>query len=72
MAYKTEMIDGVKYVLVEAKEFHGIWTSAAALAALEDGGVDNWQWYSDSMQSFWDDPDADFEVFEKNWLTDSK
>ncbi len=30
--------------LVKAKEM---------LRCLEDGGVDNWEWYSDSLKPFW-------------------
>lgn len=32
------------------------------LTCLEDGGVDNWEWYSESLEPYWKRyPDPDFE-----------
>ena len=41
----------MKYIIDE-KELHELLYSYYKLEALEYGGVDNWEWYSDSIEDF--------------------
>lgn len=37
-------------VTISKKEYEGLLRSEAELAALEAGGVDNWEWYHESLK----------------------
>ena len=39
------------------KEYKGLVRDQRMLSALEAGGVDNWEWYSESLQDFWAEED---------------
>ena len=41
-----------KYRLVEEKELINLLESYNRLQALENGGVDNWEWYGASLRDF--------------------
>lgn len=41
-----------KYFIVEENEMRRLLERNLRLAALERGGVDNWSWYSDSLNDF--------------------
>ena len=38
-----------KYVKIELKEYLSLKEAELKLIRLENGGVDNWQWYGDSL-----------------------
>lgn len=40
-----------KKVTISAKEYRKLRYAAAELMLLESGGVDNWDWYSESLYS---------------------
>ena len=40
-------------VTITKKEYDSLIRSAKVLLALEAGGVDNWEGYSESLQEFW-------------------
>ena len=42
----------MNYYLVEEKKLKELIESELRLAALESGGVDNWEWYGDSLFDF--------------------
>lgn len=42
---------------IPKSEYDSLVRSSRMLAALEAGGVDNWEWYSESLSEFWDDED---------------
>lgn len=44
----------ITYVLVEETELKDLQESSDKLAALEDAGVDNWEWYDEAMKSYRD------------------
>lgn len=58
-----------KYRLVEEKELIDLLESYNRLQALENGGVDNWEWYGASLGDFLEawiadkglDPDGDWD-----------
>ena len=52
MTEKTDVPDG--YVLVSIKDFNRMEDDSMKLAALERGGVDNWEWYGESLTSYWE------------------
>jgi hypothetical protein len=39
-------------VLISVEEYENLKRDSAILAALEAGGVDNWEWYSESLRDF--------------------
>lgn len=45
--------------LIEEKELARLLRNSAKLAALENGGVDNWDWYGDSLDdnNYWEEFD---------------
>ena len=49
-----------KYRLVEEKELIVLLESFNKLQALENGGVDNWNWYCDSLHDYLE-----------NWISES-
>lgn len=58
-----------KYILTE-EQLERLLTAALRLTALESGGVDNWDWYGESIRDFIDswvneehkDPNEEWEI----------
>lgn len=44
-------------VTITTKEYESLLEDQKILQALYDGGVDNWEWYSDSLKGIGDDED---------------
>lgn len=42
----------MKYYIVEENLLKELWINDLKLAALENGGVDNWEWYGESINDF--------------------
>lgn len=42
----------MKYYIVEENLLKELWINDLKLAALESGGVDNWEWYGESINDF--------------------
>lgn len=42
----------MKYYIVEENLLKELWINDLKLAALENGGVDNWEWYGESISDF--------------------
>ena len=40
-------------ITITKKELNSLQRDSRKLAALEAGGVDNWEWYSESLEEFW-------------------
>lgn len=40
-------------ITITKKEYESLQKDSRKLAALEAGGVDNWEWYGESLQEFW-------------------
>jgi len=47
------MSEEIKVEITE-KEYKSLLRDSAILRALESGGVDNWEWYGESLASFWE------------------
>ena len=45
----------MKYYLIEESRLKELLESEARLAALEYGGVDNWEWYGESLSQYLDE-----------------
>lgn len=43
-------------VSIALEEYRQLKKDAAKLQALESGGVDNWEWYYDSLRDYYVDP----------------
>ena len=43
-----------KYVKIEINDLAYLLSRAYELKALEKGGVDNWEWYSESLSEYFD------------------
>ena len=43
-----------EFVLVSKKRLADLEDNSRMLSALEAGGVDNWEWYSESLQDYYD------------------
>lgn len=41
-------------ITIDKAEYDELLRRSRKLAALENGGVDNWEWYGESMQAYWD------------------
>lgn len=48
-------------VTISNKEYQSLLYSHKKLMMLEMGGVDNWEWYSESLRGLFDDEDEDDE-----------
>ena len=46
-------------MLVEREKLISLISDSLKLQALENGGVDNWGWYGESLTDFLDEEDAD-------------
>lgn len=42
-------------ITITKKEYNSLQRDSQKLAALEAGGVDNWEWYSESLKEFWEE-----------------
>lgn len=42
----------MKYYIVEENLLKELWIHDLKFAALENGGVDNWEWYGESINDF--------------------
>lgn len=40
-------------ITITLKEYRELLKDSRKLAALEAGGVDNWEWYSESLEEFY-------------------
>ena len=47
----------VDNVTISKKRYRKLVEAERKLSALEDAGVDNWEWYGDAMQSIYGDED---------------
>lgn len=47
------------FVCISIKEYNELTYDSRKLAALEAGGVDNWEWYSESLKEFWEEEEED-------------
>lgn len=47
----------IEYVTITKQEYDSLVNDKRWRLALESGGVDNWEWYSESLQEggYWDD-----------------
>lgn len=45
-------------VTITLKEYENLLYDSRKLAALEAGGVDNWEWYGESLSEFWEEEEA--------------
>lgn len=48
-------------VTITKKEYDRLKDSEAKLCALQEGGVDNWSFYSEAMSSYWKSKEEDEE-----------
>jgi len=51
------MMDKEQTIEITVKEYDKLKRASAMLSALERGGVDNWEWYSDCLVEFFKDED---------------
>jgi hypothetical protein len=51
-SFKQKKTKKIMKTLISNEELIALRKSAATLRALEQGGVDNWQWYGDSMENY--------------------
>lgn len=42
-------------VTISKSEYDSLLDSQRMLLALENGGVDNWIWYSESLEEYWEE-----------------
>lgn len=56
-----------KYVKIEKNELANLLRKSDELDALEIGGVDNWEWYSESLSENFDDEMDYYEYVSKNY-----
>jgi hypothetical protein len=42
-------------ITITQKEYEELRKDSRKLAALEAGGVDNWEWYGESLKEFWEE-----------------
>lgn len=49
-------------VKISAKELEELRDAKAKLAALEAGGVDNWDWYDESLKEYWAEKELKEEI----------
>ena len=55
----------MEYCLVPKEELKELLAARNKLAALESGGVDNWSWYSDSLNDYLEE---DWEANEEAYM----
>lgn len=44
-------------ITITKKEYRFLKKDSAMLTALENGGVENWEWYGESLLEFWEAED---------------
>jgi len=44
-------------ITISKKKYDDLVKDSRELSALHAGGVDNWEWYGESMRNIWDDED---------------
>ena len=49
----VDPIDEIKYVWIKKSEYEELIKDSFKLQCLENGGVDNWQWYSESLTEWY-------------------
>jgi len=54
-------LQGTTFVLLTKTEYLNLLDSQRTLQALEAGGVDNWEWYSDSINMYYPEKYGDKE-----------
>lgn len=42
-------------ITIPIKEYNELKNAALMLSYLEAGGVDNWEWYGESLQGYWEE-----------------
>jgi hypothetical protein len=55
------MDEEIEMVTITKAKYDQLVSDAFALTCLERGGVDNWDWYGESMQPWFKKYDPDFE-----------
>ena len=53
------MIKTPKIVFLTTEEYQALKRRDLMLSAFEAGGVDNWDWYSESLKDFWKEEEED-------------
>ena len=53
-----------KYIITE-EELKELIKDSWRLNALDNGGVDNWEWYGEAMDRYDDDEEVDFSSYEE-------
>ncbi len=48
---------------ITIKEYENLKRSASMLQALEASGVDNWEWYSEALSSFFEDEETEEDIY---------
>lgn len=46
-------------VTISKKEYESLQDDARWRTALENGGVDNWEWYGESLSEYWAEKDGE-------------
>jgi hypothetical protein len=46
-------------VCISVVEYKELLRDSRMLSALHNGGVDNWEWYDESLKSFWDEEEEE-------------
>jgi hypothetical protein len=57
----------MKEITIPIKEYIDLLIDSEKLSRLEQGGVDNWEWYSDSLYKFNGDLDEWIEELKKKY-----
>lgn len=51
---ENEPVEGFELVTISKEEYEQLKRDSYKLACLEAGGVDNWEWYGESLQVYWE------------------
>lgn len=54
ISFTAPPVVGVDYIAMPANEYISLLADSMKLCALESGGVDNWNWYGESIQDFFE------------------
>lgn len=71
---QTALPKGLRKVLIHPGILEDLQRSANMLAALEAGGVDNWEWYHESLKDFYKEEEKELEKIEPQfdpWSVDN-
>lgn len=55
----------MEYYLIPKSTMHDIYEHYLVWVALSSGGVDNWDWYGNSIQDFFKENDIDTDNFDQ-------